>query len=140
MNRLTFLPAIIHPDFISSVSEVMEIETELVQPIAEKFNFYLTAFGNVILDPSASARLIESRTTPFLRMSVRWWVPGEPRRWVPTFQAVRGHPPPRWQYPPELGPITSAMAARPGTRDLIFTPHHGTTDTTHQKLGPTAEH
>ena len=30
----------------------MAIDTELVQPIAEKFNLSLTAFGNLISDPS----------------------------------------------------------------------------------------
>lgn len=40
--------------FFSSVSEVMNIDTKLLEPIAEKFNLSLTSFGEVITDPSAS--------------------------------------------------------------------------------------
>ena len=50
---MSFLPVIIHPDSFSSVSEVMNIDTELVKPIATKFNLSLTSFGEVIIDPSA---------------------------------------------------------------------------------------
>ncbi|KAF9786336.1 carboxypeptidase S [Thelephora terrestris] len=36
----------------SSVSEVINIDTQLVKPIAAKFNLSLTSFGDVITDPS----------------------------------------------------------------------------------------
>ena len=36
----------------SSVSEVIEIDTDLVKPIATKFNLSLTSFGEVVTDPS----------------------------------------------------------------------------------------
>ena len=52
VNHSSFPPAVVHLDLISSVSEVMAIDTELVQPIAERFNLSLIAFGNVISDPS----------------------------------------------------------------------------------------
>jgi len=48
------LPVIAHPDSLfSSVAEVMSIDTELIRPLAAKFNLSLTAFGEVITDPSA---------------------------------------------------------------------------------------
>ena len=51
VNHLPFRLATIRPDLISSVPEVMEVDTKLGQPMAEKFNLSLTAFGNVISDP-----------------------------------------------------------------------------------------
>ena len=42
----------IHP-LSSSVSEVVNINTELLEPVAAKFNLSLTSFGKVITDPSA---------------------------------------------------------------------------------------
>ena len=48
------LPVIAHPDSLfSSVAEVMNIDTELIRPLAAKFNLSFTAFGEVITDPSA---------------------------------------------------------------------------------------
>ena len=48
------LPVITHPDsLLSSVAEVMSIDTELIRPLAAKFNLSFTAFGEVITDPSA---------------------------------------------------------------------------------------
>jgi len=41
------------PRSFSSVSEVINIDTELLKPLAAKFNLSLTSFGEVITDPSA---------------------------------------------------------------------------------------
>src|ERR1700743_970894 len=46
------LPMIITNCLSSSVSEVMEIDTDLVKPIATKFNPALPSFGEVVTDPS----------------------------------------------------------------------------------------
>ena len=47
-------PVITHPDSVfSSVTEVMNIDTELIRPLAAKLNLSFTAFGEVITDSSS---------------------------------------------------------------------------------------
>ena len=72
------LLVIIYPArlFSSSVAEVVNIDTELIRPLAAKFNLSFTTFGEVITDPSApssgsvalfnySTRLEPAPTSPY---------------------------------------------------------------------------
>ena len=45
--------AIAHRDLFSSLSELINIDTELLKPIAAKFNLSFNAFGEVSMDPAA---------------------------------------------------------------------------------------
>jgi hypothetical protein len=52
VNPLLPLRSIITHPLSSSVSEVININTKLLKPIAAKFNLSLNSFGEVITDPS----------------------------------------------------------------------------------------